>query len=280
MQEDDGGEVAPPTLQSLPQDCLNAIAATLSMADLCHLLATSHQMLTVFRRDELWSALAAVRFPSAAAAVGCMHYSDFPRIWSSSMDVIDDAVRTLCSALVRSPAMAVARSVASPDSPTAMSMAMSPAATASARGVDGVIGADLGECAAVLRRSMTPPVLADWVATRMASGSPIGCLAVLKALRDQEIADEGLHVESGFVWSADLGVRAAPLPSLFARVTLRWSTWSQLRDCRGFRARDDVHRLSSRLVELCARPEFDLEFWTILQRGVCDEVRAIHLLPE
>ena len=154
-----------------------------------------------------------------------------------------------------------------------------PAATASARGVDGVIGADLGECAAVLRRSMTPPVLADWVATRMASGSPIGCLAVLKALRDQEIADEGLHVESGFVWSADLGVRAAPLPSLFARVlfvgALGHSFAIVVASEQGTTCTAFPRGLSS-----CAHDRSLIWNSGRSCNEVCDEVRAIHLLPE
>ena len=60
---------------------------------------------------------------------------------------------------------------------------------------------------------------------------------------------------------------------------------SQLRDCRGFRARDDLHRQPATLADLlsaCEAPAGVLSsaaalFVQVLSRGVIAEVRAIQL---
>lgn len=72
-----------------------------------------------------------------------------------------------------------------------------------------------------------------------------------------------------------LGTRSTPAAALDCKLLLQWWTWSQARDCRGFRARDDVHSLSATLDDLYQRP--DHKFWQVLQRGVVQEVRSMRI---
>ena len=70
----------------------------------------------------------------------------------------------------------------------------------------------------------------------------------------------------------------APPPSLNGTLTIRWSTWSNARDCRGFRARDDLHRRTISLLTLSQ--ELEHECWPVLLRGVGHEVRELRVSPE
>lgn len=100
--------------------------------------------------------------------------------------------------------------------------------------------------------------LRDWLATRSASAQPLRLLAVL------------------FLLFRSVANRLCAPPALAEpgrRVSLKFYTFSQRRDCRGFRARDDVHSLSASLSELAAQPEHAL--WRTLDRGVVNEVRHV-----
>ena len=72
-----------------------------------------------------------------------------------------------------------------------------------------------------------------------------------------------------------LAERDAP-DSLFARISIKWHTWSSARDCRGFRARDDLHRRSATLLELACEPAHEL--WGVLARGRGGEVRGMKVV--
>jgi hypothetical protein len=289
------GPATPPTLPSLPHDCLVAVASSLRTIDLCRLLSSSHPLFTT--RLALWDSLIPTRFaPHLSSAAPVL---TFREQWRRIMDAIDEIARELDNTHRSLPPVAiVATSVATSDSPTAMSLSMSPPGAATRMAGNAGVGVDpFNSFVARLQRLASPPILAEWLDTRMAARTPLGCLAVLAALRSREAAPrlgeehEGVyeptlgHERDGGAYLAELATRLPPSPSLLAQVTLRWSTWSQLRDCRGFRARDDLHRCSSRLLELvCADDEPDggaaAGFWAILRRGVADEVRSLQLLPE
>jgi len=142
--------------------------------------------------------------------------------------------------------------------------------------------------------------------------SPIKALAALAVLQRRNLRSEcephGLDLRRAPLTRALQQLRSQPaaatLAVLASHVTLKWSSWSSARDCRGFRARDDVHRLSPSLHELLmvvgdgeelprgasasdlasSSPASELSdaerFWRVLTRGVVNEIRAIHLMVE
>uniref|UniRef100_A0A7S0P4W7 F-box domain-containing protein n=1 Tax=Calcidiscus leptoporus TaxID=127549 RepID=A0A7S0P4W7_9EUKA len=61
-----------------------------------------------------------------------------------------------------------------------------------------------------------------------------------------------------------------------SRVLVRVYSFSQLRDCRGFRARDDMLSIDADLYTLVALP-LEHEVWRIIKRGTQHEVREILL---
>ena len=67
-------------------------------------------------------------------------------------------------------------------------------------------------------------------------------------------------------------------PALSRRIVVKYWTWSQSRDCRGFRAKDDVHRITADLRTLCKQREHAA--WAVLARGVVNEVRHIRIQAE
>ena len=79
---------------------------------------------------------------------------------------------------------------------------------------------------------------------------------------------------------------SAPVPPALQShaYVVRWATWSNLRDCRGFRARDDLHNctvLLSEIWEGCADYDElgDPSGWSVLRRGVKDDVQWIRVSP-
>ena len=69
----------------------------------------------------------------------------------------------------------------------------------------------------------------------------------------------------------------APPPALRNGIALVWTTWSNARDPRGFRARDDRHRREASLQELCVDQEH--EIWRVLMRGAVQEVHELKVMP-
>ena len=67
-----------------------------------------------------------------------------------------------------------------------------------------------------------------------------------------------------------------PAGCLQAHIEVKRYSWSQARDCRGFRARDDLTTLSEPLGVLAASPQHQL--WEVLDRGAVNEVRHIGVI--
>ena len=121
----------------------------------------------------------------------------------------------------------------------------------------------------------------DWLRTREAGRQPLRCLAILLLLHGWELlmdSGQASGCSAPRNPAAYRRLRGAPwAPSALRRdVVLRWRTWSQARDCRGFRARDDVHTRTASLFELSQQP--DHEFWRVLRRGVTAEVRSLEVV--
>ena len=161
-----------------------------------------------------------------------------------------------------------------------------------ARGVDMV-----GD--AVADGSVAADDLVDWFLSARADRQPIRGLALLavlhrssQALTDAD-ADEcvsPVSIRHSWCMSAraiaerrrkaatsalqHLAGACGSSPSLLQEVVIKYTTWSQARDCRGFV--DDVHRIQADLRTLCLEPEHPA--WTILERGVINEVRNIRIL--
>ena len=75
----------------------------------------------------------------------------------------------------------------------------------------------------------------------------------------------------------DSQMRRLALPELALpqKLEIKRYTWSQLRDCRGFRARDDVMVRRATLRELAMDDTH--EIWGVLARGVRFEVQRVVL---
>ena len=123
--------------------------------------------------------------------------------------------------------------------------------------------------------------LIDWLHTCEAIHRPEHCLAVVWALRAMTCRHpmHALGTTATPFWSAPVP------PALQSHAyVVRWATWSNLRDCRGFRARDDLHNctvLLSEIWEGCADYDElgDPSGWSVLRRGVKDDVQWIRVSP-
>merc|ERR1712060_48307 len=100
----------------------------------------------------------------------------------------------------------------------------------------------------------------EWLQSAAAE-RPLRALAVVAAIRS---AHEKV--------CEDAGLRDALMKR---RVALHISSFSQRRDCRGFRARDEVRTISGDCWTLLLQP--DHLFWSALERGVRNEVRDLQL---
>ena len=86
----------------------------------------------------------------------------------------------------------------------------------------------------------------------------------------------GVLVSEGAFAPSLLPPRPALTRALAARVDVMVHAFSQRRDCRGFRARDDLTTLSEPLGVLAASPQHQL--WEVLDRGAVNEVRHIGVI--
>lgn len=139
--------------------------------------------------------------------------------------------------------------------------------------------------------------LVDWLLTDAAARQPVRCLALLALLqpytaaaavasgakaapqwasdRSRWVAAQPALAEAKAAAVCRLGTASPPPPALRQRVVVKWHTWSTARDCRGFRARDDMHRATADLATLCREPRHVA--WNVLARGVVNEVRSIRV---
>lgn len=137
--------------------------------------------------------------------------------------------------------------------------------------------------------------MVDWLLTDAAARQPIRCLAMLALLQpppppppaapqaSDAAANEAAHAPpfcpQAFSEAAAAArsrlMAASPPRALRERIVIKWWSWSTARDCRGFRARDDMHRITADLATLCREPGHEL--WAVLTRGVVNEVRSIRV---
>ena len=130
--------------------------------------------------------------------------------------------------------------------------------------------------------NIAPADLVDWFHSGAADHQPIRGLALLGALHQLSCDVDGKG-DARPDPALDRAKAAAlqdltggSLTSLRQQVVIKYSTWSQGRDCRGFRSRDDVHRLRANLRTLGEEPEHPS--WEVLVRGIINEVRTITIL--
>jgi len=118
-----------------------------------------------------------------------------------------------------------------------------------------VVPAPAGHAAA----PVPPADAVEWASE--ATRDPVAVLALVSALLDDG-ASPGLG-------------RIRPCGRPDGAVSVRYTTWSSARDCRGFRARDDVHFLDSSVGRLARTPHHPI--WGVLRRGVHQEVTSVEL---
>lgn len=123
--------------------------------------------------------------------------------------------------------------------------------------------------------------LADFLLSAAATREPVHCAGLLFVLHfmqtspvefSQALAPGRADARRRLAAASRCG---AP-PALRASIVVKYSTWSQSRDCRGFRARDDIHRVQAPLLTLSEQPEHEL--WRVLERGAINEVRCVSVL--
>ena len=119
-----------------------------------------------------------------------------------------------------------------------------------------------------LTKECDPADALAWLREDAPDADALTQLVVLSALRAR------IHKDVGAVALAvQLLWLDPPRSWLASRIEVKIYTWSQLRDCRGFRARDDVHTRHVTLRELAMDDSH--EVWGLLARGVKYEVQRI-----
>lgn len=144
---------------------------------------------------------------------------------------------------------------------------------------------------ALVAQDVAPDDLVDYLTSSDAAEQPIRCLALIDVLHRRSGSDDStglgtakraalqqLAEACGCSDEPSGGSESVGCPSLRRRVIVKYFTWSQARDCRGFRARDEVHRINVGLHTLLAQP--DHRAWNVLSRGVVNEVRQIRILAD
>jgi len=161
--------------------------------------------------------------------------------------------------------------------------------------------------------------IVEWLRSDAATRAPLTACAAIAVLQRRRLRSEcephaldlRLRPLARALQRLRQGTHATPPRVLSQRVVLKWTAWSSARDCRGFRARDDLRRLQPTLQELllCVADEErsmaleepasphstpprtppgtpeshsgDAEaFWRVLARGVVHEVRSISLASD
>ena len=275
-----------PTLSALPLDAIVSILAQLDCPiDLCRAARVSDTWRDAAGADLLWHHLGARRsdtWPSEGT-----HHC-FRSRWVTWMDQFEVLTGSLSASLqLQLPERVAALSMGHASGPVECS---SIARAVSSRGHDdaSVKHFDFKMsveflCHLLEVGSRGPALAIDWLRTREAARSPVRALAVLATLHDMQFNTIELTSKYMSAAACDDARRRlleepwAPPASLGQRIAIKWSTWSQLRDCRGFRARDDVHRRTDTLLALSRQPEH--EIWSVIRRGVANEVQTVSVAP-
>lgn len=295
------------TLDMLPADATLAVLEHLDPLDVCRCSRISRAFSSACRDKHLWAALLDGRGVHEARAASAFH--GFQAYWLGVMDRINSIGMDITPG--------GAASAAVPQQSAGL-VASAPQVCGSSQSIQmqvGNHGVDPKEFLAAVRKieRIVSTVgggphdqttgrlealprghlwLTDWLRTGAAQQRPLLCLAILAVMQKEAPqrwlapceADQEFEAEDKCSWRKTAARKHllespwSPPPSLQCQVTLRWDTWSQLRDCRGFRARDDRHRRSATLLELCQKPEAD--FWAVLARGEGHEISKLRLHSE
>jgi hypothetical protein len=278
-----------PSLDMLPHDCAASVLSFLPLIDICHVARTSCALRLACSSDSAWEQVAAAR--GMRLEDGKTH-SSFQGGWCDAMDAID-AIEGLSDAPEPSPVACMpARSMSTTSAPVLCSAPSSLVSVAGSTYWSGISGEAFVEAVRTLQsapgRRVGANLLVDWLHTTEASSRPLLCLAVVAALEsgDRWESPRGTHADGE---RGPAGLEPPPIRQLLSSqlhlmpralrlprtVWVKWHTWSNLRDCRGFRARDDLHRGSEALSTLAAEPSH--EIWGVLARGVTKEVRDLRV---
>ena len=281
-----GGPNEPPNLAALPLDALSSVLSWLDLRDCCRAARVSCSLRAAARDDCLWAALGV----TYGESVHC-DYSDpsgpigrarFRERWCGAMAMVESVDKLGDGTGGRQKPQECLAVTAG----TALVMCCAPSAWKAS--VDGQsVGGDefLAGVAGILTHLATgvlhPLHLVDWLRCTASERQPLRCLAILAALQDKQAwLPSGCDLKKGKEARAmarrRLAASPAPPAALLRKISVRWLTWSQRRDCRGFRARDDVHQQSETLLELWRRP--DNHVWNVLARGVANDVRDIRVV--
>ena len=283
------------TLDSLPSDATLHVLMQLDLQDVVRCSAVSRAFSIACHDEHLWEALRETRGLRTREPSASSFFHEFRAAWLSTMDLIEslgmvgakppEAVPQESAALVASAPM-VCGSSQSIQAPAGNSGIDPKTFVATVRKLDE-IARDGG--APFTQEPRGYLLLIDWLRTTAAQQRPLLCLTILAVLQEEapqrwlaacedvvrelDSDDESSHRKAAARKHLQCP-RSLPL-SLQCEVTLRWSTWSQLRDCRGFRARDDRHRRSATLLQLLQQPE--AEVWRVLARGEGHEISKLSL---
>lgn len=138
---------------------------------------------------------------------------------------------------------------------------------------------------ALMTQDISADDIVDYITDPAACAQPMRCLALLDALRrtcESDNGSPGARLKNARaleqLHAACAKTTSGGCPVLSRSIVVKYFTWSQARDCRGFRAQDDVHRITADLRTLCRHPEHAA--WSVLARGVVNEVRHIRIHAE
>ena len=278
LGEDERGAASAMVLQRLPADVLRVVLQALGdPCALCHLARCSSWCADAANDAAVWRALFVRRYGAVEAPCDpLMTTSDWRARFALRRR---DSLASLCALTLscvveRVPLIACSRAVA--QSPVVVSSQQDRSFITEAHfraAVDRLEAAfESGEI----------PVDDAAECFDDADGFPGGIrrLALVAALRRHEtsvaaIARLALNEAIGPIaqrCSAD-----RPMAKAWT-IRLKIASFSQLRDCRGFRARDDVAYVDASLAKLLEMPAHPL--WKALERGTVNEVRGLYLFEE
>ena len=285
----------PPTLLTLPPDSLASILAALgSPLDVCRAARVSITLRDAATSNLVWLELRYSRFvnidltdsraPGDRTAV--WHRYKFERHWIHTMQLMDTRLATPPADSRPPPQMASARAGPVECSSSARSTSRFSDDSSSIKHTEFIQLVHSLHTYMFSAEVRGPGIATDYLCTDHARHAPMRVLATLGFLYgmgDTAMAPSLAHLDH--VGTLAERVRACrelhrrfgcePPPALRAAILVRWSTWSQLRDCRGFRARDDLHKRVVTLFDLLRQPEH--EVWGVIKRGICAEVQDVRL---
>lgn len=287
---------APPCcLETLPCDCAAGVLSCLAITDVCSMACTSRSLRATCSDAIVWEHMAIAR----GMILRCDRRS-FRSAWDSAMQAVA-LVPHLTETFAAQDQCTPTVSMLSASSPVVCSSPLSTVSVARSSYWTGISGEQFIDGVRAFQASfraadttrLHPMHLVDWLHTPAAHSEPLRCLAILAALQDEKKWRPVLDSSSSSASCAypEQGPdRAREPPAVeavrrllddqaFSRtpatIWIKWHTWSNLRDCRGFRARDDVHRRTAGLQELACQA--DHVIWRILARGITQEVRDLRV---